>query len=285
MWLFKVARPGFWLTSIWFYLLPVGGRAVWNCWTFWLGLLYVTFPLGLLIYGWNDLFDAENDRRNPRKDTFLFGARPTSAQLAILPGWIAIVQCPFALCFLLIVGLKTLPWWAAVGGATALYNLPRIGFKNWPIVDLLNQISYVLVFVLSSWLNALPQAPWFTFAFGALFAMHSHLFGEVMDHGVDLIAGRRTTAGAFGVIPAKWLLAALLVVESGIVWWFAGDPWIAAALLAGSLFFICDATLIWRNRPYAGWQMRFFFLGWNAAALFSIPWVWWTARLASPLGK
>jgi len=42
----KAARPGFWLTSIWFYLVPVGGRNVLDRAEFWLGLLYVTFPLG-----------------------------------------------------------------------------------------------------------------------------------------------------------------------------------------------------------------------------------------------
>lgn len=285
MWLFKVARPGFWLTSIWFYLLPVGQRPAWEQWPFWLGLLYMTFPLGLLIYGWNDRFDVENDRRNPRKDTFLFGARPTAAQIAALPRWIALAQLPFVVAFLFLLGVKTLPWWAAVIGATALYNWPRVGFKNWPVVDLLNQISYVLVFVISSWLNAVPQLRWHTFAFGALFAMHSHLFGEIMDHRLDLAAGRRTTAGAFGIIPAKALLAALLIAESFIVWRYAHDPWIGFALAVGALFFICDAALIWRDRPYAGWQMRLFFLGWNAAAFLSIPWVWWTATLAPPLER
>ena len=166
MWLLKVARPGFWLTSIWFYLLPVGQRPIWNEWTFWLGFSYVTFPLGLLIYGWNDIVDSDNDRANPRKDTFLFGARPTPGQIARLPRWIALAQIPFVICFLILIGGKSLPWWVAVVGATAIYNWPRLGLKNWPVVDLLNQISYALVFVLSSWLNDAPQLPWFTFAFG-----------------------------------------------------------------------------------------------------------------------
>ena len=82
--LMKVARPGFWTTSLWFYLLPLGQQHVFGSWTFWLGCFYVTFPLGLLIYGWNDLVDAETDRLNPRKGNFLFGARPDDAQLAAL---------------------------------------------------------------------------------------------------------------------------------------------------------------------------------------------------------
>lgn len=207
--------------------------------------------------------------------------RMTAATRARIPSSSARAPRPprFVLCFLLLLGVKSLPWWGAVVGATALYNWPRAGLKNWPVVDLLNQTSYVLVFVLSSWLNAVPQLPWFTFVFGALFAMHSHLFGEIMDHAPDLAAGRRTTAGVVGIVPAKWLLAILLAVESALAWQCAHDPWIASALAVGMLFFIGDATFFWRTRPYAGWQMRLFFLGWNATALLSIPWVWWTATL------
>jgi hypothetical protein len=32
--------------------------------------------------------------------------------------------------------------------------------------------------------------------------------------------------------------------------------------------------------PYTNRQMRFAFLGWNAVALTSIPWIWRTATLA-----
>src|SRR5438128_5460113 len=63
----QAARPGFWLTSIWFYLVPVGGRNVLAHGEFWLGLFYVSFPLGVLLYGWNDVVDFEADRFNPRK--------------------------------------------------------------------------------------------------------------------------------------------------------------------------------------------------------------------------
>lgn len=278
--LLKVSRPGFWTTSIWFFLLPIGQRAAWERWEFWLGLVYVSFPLGLLIYGWNDVVDEETDRLNPRKDTFLFGARPTRAQIAALPWRIALVQAPFVIVFAWLLGAKALAWFAALVLATALYNWPRIGFKGRPGFDLLNQCGYLLVFVLASWLCAVPQLPWSTFVFGALFAMHSHLFGEIMDLAPDRAAGRRTLAVAIGILRAKAMLVALLTVESLLVWNVARDPWIAAALGGGALFFIADATVFWRERPYAPWQMRMFFLGWNAVAVLSIPWIWKTATLA-----
>jgi 4-hydroxybenzoate polyprenyltransferase len=257
---------------------------VWDTWNFWLGLFYITLPLGLLIYGWNDAGDFENDRANPRKDTFLFGARPSAAQIAALPRWIAITQIPFVLVFGFLLGAKSLGWWAALIAATAVYNAPRVGTKSWPIVDLLNQTAYLLVFVLSSWLNGLPQLPWFTFVFGALFAIHSHLFGEIMDHQPDLAAGRRTTAGMLGTIPAKLLVASLLASEAVLIWSCARDPWISGALALGAGFFVLDGAILWRGRPYTNRQMRFAFLGWNAVALTSIPWVWRTATLARSAG-
>jgi len=278
-WLLKVSRPGFWLTSTWFYLLPVGGRVVWDHWTFWLGLFYITLPLGLLIYGWNDAGDLDNDRANPRKDTFLFGARLNAAQIAALPRWIAITNFPFVLLFGFLLGAKSFAWWVVLFVATAIYNARHVGTKGRPGVDLLNQSAYVLVFVMSSWLNHAPQLPWFTFVFGALFAMHSHLLGEVMDHRVDLIAGRRTTAGVLGVMPAKFLIASLLALEALLIWSCVRDPWISAALVLGATFFVLDGALLWRARPYTNRQMRLAFLGWNAAALASIPWVWRTATL------
>ncbi|HSI14578.1 MAG TPA: UbiA family prenyltransferase [Chthoniobacter sp.] len=278
--LLKVARPGFWLTSVWFYLLPLGGHSVLGSPEFWLGLLYVTFPLGMIIYGWNDAVDFETDRLNPRKDTFLFGARPTTQQSTRLPWRIALVQAPFVVIFTWMIGARALVWFGALVLSTALYNWPGRGCKGRPGLDLLNQSAYLLVFVLSSWLNGLPQAPWFTFIFGAMFAMHSHLFGEIMDHEPDRAVGRRTTAVTIGTLPAKWLMIAFLGSEAVLVWQCTGDAGMAAFLAGGALFFAADVSWLWCERPYAPWQMRLFFLGWNAAALLSIPWMWHGARFA-----
>jgi 4-hydroxybenzoate polyprenyltransferase len=123
--LLKTARPGLWATSVWFYLLPLGGRHVFHLPGFWLGLLYVTFPLGLILYGWNDIADAEADRLNPRKGTFLFGARGSSEQLRSLPLAIAGVQTLFAVVFSTIAGSRVLVWFLALAACTAIYNLPR----------------------------------------------------------------------------------------------------------------------------------------------------------------
>ena len=275
----KASRPGLWATAIWFYLLPLGQRHVFHSAGFWLGLIYVTLPLGLIIYGWNDVADADIDRFNPRKGTFLFGARGSPDQLSRLPLQIVLVQMVFAAIFFYVVGAKALLWFAALIAFTAIYNLPRYSLKSHPPFDILNQTGYLLVFVLSSWLNHAPQLRWPAMLFGALFAMHSHVFGEIMDIEPDRLSGRRTTATVIGVIPSKFLISSMLVAEAFLVHKYFGDLWVSGALTFGAMWFLLDALVLWRNRPYSLAQMRVFMLGWNAIALGSMGWVWSSASL------
>ena len=134
------------------------------------------------------------------------------------------------------------------------------------------------MFVLSSWLNRAPQLRWPTMLFGALFAMHSHVFGEVMDFVPDRESGRRTTATVIGVVPSKLLICGMLLSESILIWKCFADPWISSALAFGVIWFLADALAIWRDRPYSLGQMRVFMLGWNFIALVSMPWVWSAGR-------
>jgi hypothetical protein len=68
----QVSRPVLWTTTALFYLMPLGHGAFVRSWKFWLGLFFILIPLGLVLYGVNDIVDA--DVYNPRKGTFLFGS-------------------------------------------------------------------------------------------------------------------------------------------------------------------------------------------------------------------
>lgn len=275
----QASRPGLWLTSIWFYMLPLGGRQEFYSAPFWLGLAYVTFPMGLLLYGWNDYVDFDVDRVNPRKGSFLFGARGSIEQLQRLPSRIVLVQIPFLLGFCYLRGLRMLLCFAGMTAAAAMYNWPRYGFKSRPPLEILNQSGYLFVFLLSSWVNRVPGLRWPALLFGALFAMHSHVFGEIMDLEPDRSVGRQTTAVVIGRVPAKLLIAVFLLAETVLLYIFFRDFVLTGFLLASGLWFILDATLLWRNRPYTPAQMRFAMIAWNAIALGSMPWVWWKASL------
>jgi 4-hydroxybenzoate polyprenyltransferase len=276
--LLQVSRPGLWSTTALFYLMPLG-HADLHSGTVWLGLFYVLFPLGFLLYGVNDIVDTEADRLNPRKGTFLFGSLGAVEQLAALRWKIAAVQIPFLIIFFLLVGPRILAWFGVLLIAVGIYNAPRFGWKSHPPFDVLIQASYLLVFVLSSWLNGAAQLPWQTFLFGAMFAMHSHIFGEVMDMEPDRLSGRRTTATLIGAVPSKLLIGAILCVETVLVYFSFGDLVITGFLGFGAAWFVLDGLLIWKNRPYSPTEMRLFMWGWNAAAFAGMFWNWSTGSL------
>src|SRR5262249_11447286 len=93
----------------------------------------------------------------------------------------------------------------------------------------------------------------------------------------DRASGRRTTATVIGAIASKLLICGMLISESLLVWNCFRDFWISAALVFGAVWFLLDALVFWRKRPYTLAQMRLFLLGWNGIALISMPWVWKTA--------
>jgi lycopene elongase/hydratase (flavuxanthin-forming) len=279
--LLQVCRPGLWTTTALFYLMPLGHSVNFSSAKFWVGLTYVLIPLGFLLYGVNDIFDLEADRLNPRKGTFLFGSLGRKEQLAALRWQIVSLQIPFVAAFLTWIGARALLWFGVLLAAVAIYNAPRIGFKTLPPFDVLLQASYLLVFVLSSWVNGVRQLPWPTFAFGALFAMHSHLFGAVMDIAPDREAGRMTTAVRIGAVRAKLLIAVFLSVEAALVTRYFHDRVIAGFLAAGAVWFVADALWWWRSQPYSRKAMTLFMWLWNAAALLLIVWDYMQGTLTS----
>ena len=269
----EVARPGFWSTQLWFFLLPLGGQQLLGHPGFWLGAFYATFPLGHFIYGWNDLADHQTDRLNPRKGNLLFGAKLTPEQLRRLPLQIVLVQLPFAIVFVGLIGWKVLWWFAATIAVNAIYNWPQIGFKSRPLLDMANQTGYVLLFVLSSWLCDVPQLPWPAFVFGGLFAMHSHLLGQMSDVEPDRAAGRRTTAVVLGVAYSKLLAGALLLTEAWLIHRYFHSPILVYFLLLAGIGFLGDCVLR-GNKTVSDRQLQWVFLAWNLVALLSMYWVW-----------
>ena len=270
--LIQVSRPGLWTTTILFYLMPLGRSFDWHRMAFWAGLFYIVFPLSLLLYGVNDIVDAEGDRYNPRKGTYMFGSRGADQQLRSLRWQIAAWQMPFVYLFWIFVGPRIFLWLAAILLAVYFYNARPIALKGRPPFDVLIQASYLLIFILSSWINNVPQLPWQTFLFGALFAMHSHVFGEIMDIEPDEKFGRHTLATQIGRIRAKFFVAFLLLIEFFLIVRYFHDGAIAIFLAAGVIWFVLDATLLWKDRPYSPRQMRLFLWGWNVAAVLGILW-------------
>ena len=275
--LLKVSRPGLWFQTLWLYVLPVAGHRQLT-WEFWLGVVYVLFPLNLMVYGWNDLVDRETDAGNPRKDSYFFGARGTAAELARLPMWIVVVNAPFVIGVSFIAGWKMAVVFAGIVGVLALYNLPRHGLRARPPFELLNVMGYLLLLPLSILLNGAEPLPWQSVAYLSLFCLHAHLMGEIMDVEPDRRVGRRTTATVLGAIPTK-VLALLLVIAEGIIIVGVFRDWVLGAfLLFGALWLAAD-LVIFRDREYTRFQYRLLGTGLNGAGFASMLWVWHSGTL------
>jgi 4-hydroxybenzoate polyprenyltransferase len=187
---------------------------------------------------------------------------------------IALIQVPFLLGFWMLLGPRALLWFGSVVAVTMFYNCFA---KDRPLWDVLAQAGYLSVFVLTNWLNPGAPSPWPLWILGALFAMHSHLFGEIMDIVPDRAAQRRTTAVAIGARATKILVCLLLLVESLLATTLTAKPWLPWLLLAGVVVFAVDAWL-WRERPYPTVLVKLFFMGWNAFLLCEIVESWLMLR-------
>ena len=275
----KVSRPGLWFATVWLYLLPTGQMPVWENVPFWLGLLYVTFPLNFLVYGWNDIVDYKIDQLNPRKDTFWFGARGTKAQLRRLWFPILVSNVVFLPYFVysggpiilgVFVGLVLINW---------LYNLPNSGFRSVPPWELSCQLGYLLIVPLSIVLNETTPLPWQTYFYLSLFAVQSHLMGEVMDIDPDRKTGRKTTATVIGRKNTKLLIIALVSVEAFFLFYYFQEYIFGGMLLIGLLWLILDLWVLFKEKNYTLGQMKLFAILSNLVAFVSMAYVWYSGCL------
>ncbi len=275
----KVSRPGLWFQTLWLYTLPTSRLPVFDSPVFWLGLVYITFPLNFLVYGWNDIVDYETDLHNPRKDSFLFGARGSREELHRLPFVIILAQLPFFITF---IWMRGWPMAALLGGmivVNLLYNLPRAGWRGKPPLELINQVGYLLLLPLSVLLNHTPTVSWAAVGYLVLFCTHSHLMGEIMDVIPDARAHRRTSARALGVKTTKGLVLAMVIIE-GLLLGINFHDWVLGGfLLVGSIWLALDLWVLYRDRPYTRGEFQLFGLGINACGFGSMAWVWCTGTL------
>ncbi len=280
LWL-KVSRPGLWFQTVWLFLLPTAGHTeLWSEAGFWIGLAWVALPLNLLVYGWNDLVDWEIDRDNPRKDSWLFGARASRAQLATVPLGIALANLPFAALFWWRGGFRLVGLLAAVVAVSAAYNLPRSGLRGRPPLELLNQLGYLLVLPISSTLCGVPPVSALAVLYLVLFCTHAHLIGEIMDVGPDRRSDRRTTATVLGEWATRVLVLALMLAESVLLQVGFGETVLAGFLAGGAGWLALDTFVLSRDRPYTRSEFTLFGIGLNLAGFASIGWLWWRGGLS-----
>jgi len=237
------------------------------------------FPTVFLIYGWNDIVDYETDQLNPRKDSYLFGAKGTKEQLAQLPKAMAIVQVIFCAFFIAMEGWRMVILFAVLGFILVAYNFPKYGWRNMPGLDLAAQFGYLLVVPFSIMVNDLADLRWLTYLYLSLFAVQSQLIGEVMDITPDRKAGRTTTATTLGMRGTKMLIILIVATETALLMFAYGDYIFGGMLGMGLIWLLLDLFVIYKTKRYTIEQMQLFGVGSNVIALVSMVYVWWSGCL------
>ncbi len=280
----KISRPGLWFPTVWIYLVPFSNQeAFWRTFPFWLGLLFVTFPLNYLVYGLNDFNDVYADAVNDRKGNFLFGAKAPKAKLKNVPLKIAVIMLPFMAVFTFMAGTQMFLLLLLMVGMNIVYNFKPFRLKERPPFEILIQIGYVVTALFSVELNNLPQLPWQTLIYLSLFAFQAHIAGEIMDIEPDIKAGKRTTATLLKRKKAKMIMLFLLIAETVLVWYWFQDPVLSSFLGVFALWLLLDVFVFFKDRPYTLKQMQFFGYAINLSAILSMIWVLYSGKLLNPV--
>ncbi len=263
--LLRVARPGLIVSHLWAYLFPaiVGGFR--TSALFWSAALYVTVPLGLLIYGWNDYFDRDVDRISRRKHarvtSAVFGIALSRPQLAALPTYLLVAQLPFAVLWAVTGQLHLLGWMVLMAAGNALYNGPGLRLSRVPV---LAELTATSIYVLIVWLGVMTHSsplPWWGWVFATLSILNLQILGAVVDRHEDAAVGKRTLAVAIGRTGSLAAILALLAARVGLTLWFVRDP-IATATMVLGIVLIVSGLSVPRWRRSATAYSSFLLLDW-----------------------
>ncbi len=224
--LLKLSRPRFWLylagpvlvglaygaSSLGDLLSPISVAL----------FVYFLLPANVFLYGINDVFDADIDTDNPKKE----GRETRYRGNRVVP--VAVAVCAlFGVGFLLVTPSTAWPWVLGFLVLGAEYSAPPLRFKTTPILDSLSNGLYVLPGAMAYATLSGKQPPFLAVAGGWLWAMGMHTFSAIPDIEPDRRAEIRTTAtmlgesGTLAYCAVCWLISAglfaLLDVRAGVL--------------------------------------------------------------------
>jgi len=189
---------------------------------FWILLLFFIAPANLFLYGINDLFDAETDALNPKKQTKEYLLQQKDRQLlktilfviGILTALLAVQMTliPLALLCLFMV-------------LSSSYSAPPVRFKSRPFLDSYSNVLYIIPGLIGYALFANQLPPVTVILAGWAWAAAMHAYSAVPDIAADARAGLATIATRLGARATLWFVAAHWTFFAIIVSWLLPLPW------------------------------------------------------------
>ncbi|SNZ18087.1 4-hydroxybenzoate polyprenyltransferase [Natronoarchaeum philippinense] len=235
---------------------------------------YFLLPANVFLYGINDVYDADIDAENPKKEADAREARFGGEPFVVY----AVAVCALAAVALIALVPDPAQFWLV--GFVILgsqYSAPPLRFKTTPLLDSVSNGLYILPGAAAYAALAGAQPPTLAIAGGWLWAMGMHTFSAIPDIEPDRQAGIETTAtrlgeratyaycaltwalaaAAFGAVDLRLGVALLVypllavgVPLGGIAvdrayWWFpAINTVVGAALTMGGLWVLAGGLAI-----------------------------------------
>jgi 4-hydroxybenzoate polyprenyltransferase len=283
--LLKASRPFSWINTV----LPFLALGLWVQHgitpALVVGAIYFSAPYNLLLYGVNDLYDFDSDRRNPRKGGMIEGGLVSRRDAKALWMSIGLLSLPL----LIALGLMTQSGVVAIGFAAAstlAYSVPPLRLKEVPGLDAL---TASLAFVLPAIAGAVAagvtvdQFPWLYLLAFLVWGIASQALGAIQDVPYDRQAHIQSIAAWLGERPTALLATSAYLIAAGLVASAGGPSFIAAAALLPYAV-LSAACLVGDPRRWArkAWQG---FLGLNLAAGFVITMVLLQTGAVAILGE
>lgn len=267
LFLIAISRPYGWLIAPFVFLIGLFYSGTGFRYSALPELITLTFPISLLLFGLNDLYDFESDKLNPRKKRIEFDSSErrliligstVSAVLLLLSSVVSYSPGNAGLMIILLL----LSW---------AYSSPPIRLKERPPLDSLsNGVLFFLVFSLGwSFGGPISEIP-LKIYFVSLCVAAIHAYASIMDYSADKKAGYKT----FAVVTGKRLTALISAAVFVIASVFAG---IERVYL--NYYFIFCAILILVSFIYPSEKLayslfRLIFAGFVVASvLFLIPFI------------
>jgi len=185
--------------------------------------LWFLIPANVIIYGMNDLYDADTDAINRKKDSYegrIHDYDVSTVRVLILSAFISTIpvfllgniRSNFIIALFLLLGI--------------CYSVPPIRFKSRAFLDFMSNVLYVLPGYAVYFLTGGISISFYILVGTMFWAWGMHLFSAIVDIFPDQKAGLTTSAVLFGKQKS--------LIITGVFWAIAS---ISALSISPKLFF------------------------------------------------
>lgn len=219
--LLKLSRPRFWFYLAGPALLGVVYASTTPSNLFDLSnalfLLYFLIPANIMLYGINDYFDREVDKRNPKKND-----KEAMYSSSRLVDFLIVLSALSAVPLLMVLPQRTYLILAVFLLLSIQYSAPPLRFKTKPFLDSVSNGLYVLPFFIGYFYVSGKYPPTSVFLGAWTWTMGMHTFSAIPDIKPDRESGIQTTAtfigrkSSFMYVGLVWSITCILMALNSL---------------------------------------------------------------------